>query len=423
RGDGAPLPPFTQHVTDDLDLLFVIDNSASTSDKQTLFVQNFPSFVAALDGFPGGRPNLHLGVVTTTVDIGASNFGPGCPSPDPNDNGLLVNTPRVATGCSGPSGRFISDIASSTGGRTTNYTGTLSDAFSCIAQVGATGCGFEAQLEGMKRALDSSRPENAGFRRTSANLAIVILTDEDDCSAADPALFGLGSDSGPGDFRCQPLYAYSCDQPISAAGSGSYTNCTVRTGSYLRDPAYYYQFLTTLADPANLYVAVIGGDPKSSIQTGMITTPFSQSLALEPSCTATINGNPAIGRPGIRLADFVQQLGRHGLYESVCQSDYSAALSQIGQLLQDITSTCVAGSIDTTDTDASNPGVQPPCAVTQNGTTIPMCHMLDATTPASANTTPCAWFAVDAACAATPSQLELHLLGGTTPVDLSCAPK
>ena len=108
----------------DIDILFVIDNSASTSDKQTVFAANFPKFVAALDAFPTGRPNLHIGVVTSTVDIGVQGFGPGCPSPDTNDNGLLQNTPRI-TGCSPPTGRFISDIKNSTGGRTTNYTGQL----------------------------------------------------------------------------------------------------------------------------------------------------------------------------------------------------------------------------------------------------------------------------------------------------------
>src|SRR5512135_1990238 len=172
--------PYEQRITQDLDLLFVIDNTAN-ADEQTVFAANFPQFVAKLDALPGGRPNLHIGVVTSTVDIGVQGFGPGCPSPDPNDNGLLQNTPRI-TGCSPPTGRFITDIKNSTGGRTTNYSGTLDQAFSCIAQVGAAGCGFEAPLEAMKRALDGSRPENAGFLRDDANLVVVLLTDEDDCS-------------------------------------------------------------------------------------------------------------------------------------------------------------------------------------------------------------------------------------------------
>ncbi len=317
----------------DLDVLFVIDNSASTYDKQTVFAASFPQFVAQLDALPAGRPNLHLGVVDSTVDIGVAGFGPGCPVPDPGDDGLLQNTPRV-TGCLPPTGHFISDVLDSSGSRTTNYSGSLADAFACIAQVGATGCGFEAQLEAMKRALDGSRPENAGFIRPTASLAIVFLTDEDDCSAADNSIFMLGSAaSGPGDFRCQPLFAYSCDQPISASAGGTYTNCHTRTGSYLQDPAYYYQFLTTLKDPSAITVAMIAGNPETTIMTGMLTTPFTQTLALLPSCTATINGNAAIARPGNRLADFLNRFGAHGLFYTACQGDYSSALADIGQHL------------------------------------------------------------------------------------------
>jgi len=150
-------------VSADIDVLFVIDNSASTIDKQTIFAQNFPKFVAALDAFPTGRPNLHLAVVDTTVDIATPGYGMGtggCPSPDPGDNGLFQNTARVP-GCTPPTGRFISDTKAPDGSRVTNYAGTLDTALSCIAQVGATGCGFEAQLEAMKRALDGSRVATA----------------------------------------------------------------------------------------------------------------------------------------------------------------------------------------------------------------------------------------------------------------------
>ncbi len=117
-------------VSADIDILFVIDNSGSTSDKQTVFSTNFPNFVAALDAFPTGRPNLHMAVVDTTVDIGVTGYGPSCPSPDPNDNGVFQNTPHGAS-CTAPTGRYLSDIKGSSGARVTNYAGTLDQAFSC----------------------------------------------------------------------------------------------------------------------------------------------------------------------------------------------------------------------------------------------------------------------------------------------------
>jgi hypothetical protein len=418
--DGPATNLSTQALTTDLDLLFVIDNSASTSDKQTVFAANFPKFVQALDAFPTGRPNVHIGVVDSTADIGVQGFGPGCPSPDPNDNGLLQNTPRV-TGCSPPTGRFISDIKNSTGGRTTNYSGTLDSAFSCIAQIGSTGCGFESTLLAMKRALDGTRPENAGFVRAGALLGVVILTDEDDCSASNPAIFQLPSGSvGPGDFRCQPLYAYACDQQISASAPGTYTGCAPATGSYLDDPISYYQFLTTIKPAGELAVAMLIGDPhldasgKATIMTGPITTPFTQSLALEPSCNATINGNPTIGRPGIRLASLLSYFApSHAREYSICQSDYSAAIADIGQMLVAAISPCMQDNIDTTDTDATNPGTQLRCTVTEGSATLPACTMATATTVAATSPIPCWWSTtVAVGCPATPTHVLVNIERG-----------
>ena len=384
-------------VDPDLDVLFVIDNSASTMDKQTLFAQNFPALAAQLDLSPNGRPNLHLGVVSTTVGTGSIDVGASCTTQAPLDDGLLQNTPRIS-GCTGPTGRFISDIRNDQGGRTTNYSGSLPDVFTCIAELGANGCGFEQPLEAMKRALDGSRAENAGFLRSDADLAVVILTDEDDCSVADPSLFGLNN-VGPGDFRCQPLYAYDCDQPISATTAGDYTSCTPHHGDYLRDPSAYVDFLRNLKDPSQLMVAVIGGDPSTTIHTGPIDQPFTQQLALEPSCSTTIDGNLAIARPANRLDEFRRAFGDDGVFETVCQPDYSGALAHIGNSMVDMMTPCLDAKTELVDRDAANPGVQPQCVVGDaGGAAFPACAMVDANTPDPAGTRPCWWLVPVSSC-------------------------
>ena len=110
--------------------------------------QNFPKFVAALDAFPTGRPNLHVGVVDTTVDIERRRLRPGCPSPDPGRQ-------RPAPEHGARRGLHAAErpLHQRHQGRerqraSTNYTGTLDQALSCIAQVGASGCGFEAPARG-----------------------------------------------------------------------------------------------------------------------------------------------------------------------------------------------------------------------------------------------------------------------------------
>jgi hypothetical protein len=402
-------------VSADIDILFVIDNSGSTKDKQTVFSQNFPRFVEALDRFPTGRPNVHLGVVTSTVDLGVS-LG-GCPHPAPNDNGLLQNKPRVAS-CMPPNGRYISDVALPGGGRQTNYAASqsLAQTLSCIAQVGSDGCGFEAPLEAMKRALDGTRPENTGFIRSGAFLAVVFLVDEDDASIEDPAILSLPPRPPPNDFRAQPQFAYSCDQTISGTTGGNYTNCRPRTGSYLRDPAAYYQFVSTLKPPGRTVVALIGGDPTRDIATGALTDPIAQPLALLGSCDATINGQYAIGRPAIRLMDFVSRFSGRGLFRSVCQSDYSQTLDDIGQLLFNAISPCLEGTLDTDDIDPANPGLQLDCNVSdvQNPdsaepieTPMPACDMTDPSTPAASGAS-CYWIKPSPGACATTTGLEIN---------------
>ncbi len=397
--------------TRDLDLLFVIDDSGSTSDKQVAFANNFSTFVTALDAFPAGRPNLHIGVVSTSIAIGSDDdatFGQACTA-SPGEDGLLQNTARVS-GCAAPNGQFISDIALADGTRVTNYTGTLADTLACIGELGEAGCGFESPLEAIKRALDGTHPENAGFLRDDADLGIVILTDEDDCSA-DPSLFGLSAhDGGPADMRCA-IYGYTCDRSIDPALPGAYASCTPTLGGYLRDPSSYSDYLATLKDPSQTVVAVIGGDVTSGIQTGSLTIDgITQSLAVEPSCTATINGNPAVARPGIRLGAFADLFGDHGIYATVCQSDYSGALTSIGDKLFTMMSPCLEGEVSTVDVDVTNPGLQPACTVTEDGVKLPACAMLDDTTPAPNSAQPCWWLESDlASCAGTATGLSLQI--------------
>jgi hypothetical protein len=421
----------------DIDILFVIDDSLSTKDKQDVFASNFTNFVQALDGFPGGRPNVHIGVVSTTVDIGPHtiDWGPGCAHPSPLD-GRLQNAPRV-TGCTPPNGKWIEDVATSGGARQTNYTGPLDQTLACIAELGSGGCGFEAPLQAVERALDGSHAENAGFLRPGAFLAVIILTDEDDASAKDDSLFALDPATyGMTDFRAQPMFAYTCDQPIVATGPGQYTNCHTRTDSYLQTPQYYAAFLSSLKAPGQVVVAVLGGPPTKDIATGAITNPIQQDLALLKSCDATINGTYAIGRPGIRLNDFVQAFGDHGLYDTICQPDYSKTLEEIGQVLLRSISPCLGAGVDPTDIDPG-PGLQLDCTVSdvtglgtasRQETVIARCPMVDATHP-EASPRPCWWVEQDTiSCPSPSSGLALHVQRDGDPppgddIDVKCALK
>jgi hypothetical protein len=276
----------------------------------------------------------------------------------------------------------------------------------------------------MKLALDGSQTGNAGFLRDGAVLAIVILTDEDDCSVVegDPSLFeltGLPDD----DFRCQPLYAYTCDEPISPTAPGMYHHCRPRTGSYLEDTARYYDFVVGLkGDPSSVVVALIAGDPTPDIAVGpLMLNGRTQPLALQPSCSTMIGSNVAIGRPAIRLADFTSRFGDHGLVRSVCQADYSGVVTDIAQLVVAAVSPCLEGPIDVsagaptctaTEVDGTMQSVLAPCAMSAPGVPDPN------------GARPCWWVGTNAACA-TATNLQVHVERASpappgTIVEVSC---
>jgi len=142
------------------------------------------------------------------------------------------------------------------------------------------------------------------------------------------------------------------------------------------------------------------------IATGPLTTVGNptQSIALLPSCLATINGNPAVGRPAIRLASFVRDFGTRGRFYSICQGDYSAALGDIGKTLFNAVSPCLEGPIDPTDADLATAGPQLQCTASDvqvddrsgdDRALIVPCEMEDARTPAAGGSRPCWWIDSD----------------------------
>jgi hypothetical protein len=241
-----------------LDVLFVVDNSDSMREEQALYL---PLLIRQLASLPGGLPSLHVGVVST--DLGAGGHAAEACAHQ-GDGGALQDAPRVA-GCTPPAGAFIADeIAGDR--RQRNYSGSLEDAFMCIAPLGIAGCGLEQPLAAMRRALDGSASKNAGFLRDDAFLAVIILTDEDDCSAAQPELLfdpapALDDPQGPlgafSSFRCT-RFGLDCDGGPPAA-PGEHTGCAPRDASYVHHTDAFVEFLTGLKDPAGLLVSVVAG--------------------------------------------------------------------------------------------------------------------------------------------------------------------
>ncbi len=341
-------------INRDIDILFVIDNSGSMAEEQASLATNFNRFINVLNNIEGGLPNVHIGVVSTDTGAGPFNIS-GCSGN--GDNGVLQSAPQSA--CTPPSAAYISDIANPDGTRNKNYTGSLDETFTCIARLGIDGCGFEQPLESMRRALNGSNPTNSGFLRPDAFLAVVIISDEDDCSTEDTSMFDTSQTSisdplGPlSSFRCFE-FGVKCE-PDDPRTPGPRQNCESREDSaYMFKVQEYVDFLKALKSDSNMVIVagIVGNDTPVTVGTTDMANP-----ELDPSCVSS-SGE---ADPGVRLKAFIDQFPQRGTVQTICNDDLSDALNVIAQLLAKVIGNpCIEGDIDT---DKSTPGVQYDCQV------------------------------------------------------------
>jgi len=358
--DSPPLPVRSDvlsvpaSVVGQVDILVMVDDSPSTQDKTANLRASFPALIDTLDALPGGRPDLHIGVITS--DVGTKGFADDIAGPPVGGGvGMCANRGKAGAlqtqGSPLVTGNFISDIASGSG-RVTNYTGTLADAFSAIAAVGAAGCGFEQPLHAIQLALAPDNAANAGFLRSEANLLLVILSDEDDCSINHSTLFANNDALGPlQSFRCT-RYGITCDQggttPDEMNQVGAKSQChSNESGTYLTKIADHVAFLRGLkADPRKIMVAALVGDP-TPVATELRAPGGSSEMipALAHSCTYTDGQSQLeVADPAVRIGELANPF-QHHVVQSVC-SNLGLGLSTIGHELATLQgSTCLTQQI------------------------------------------------------------------------------
>ena len=304
-----------------LDVLFVVDNSASMEQEQKALGQGFPSFLNALLRY-NFFMDLRVGVIST--DMGAGNYQlDGCSSG--GDGGKLQNAPR-SPGCAPLPDPYIS-----VHGNKTNVPGdNVNHAFACMVQLGVDGCGFEQPLAAIERAVvDRVVP---GFPRSDSALAIVVVTDEDDCSAAYPQLFDptnqdLNGPLGPlTSFRCFE-FGVKCDCLHSVkchrTTTGQRFNCRAG-GTYLKDVNEFVRQLSSTRAMDKLFFAVIAG-PIDKVVVGT----EKNNPVLDASCTS----KTGLAMPSIRLQDVTQQLMPSSSFDSICSANLKTPMANLADLI------------------------------------------------------------------------------------------
>lgn len=456
---------FTQKINNEIDILFMIDNSSSMTAMQQKLLQQLPKFMQVLEQLPTGLPSLHVGVVSS--DMGAlsdAQSSIGCAPP--GNDGKFWSSPEgtCLSTTINPGDTFISDVDG-----VANFTDPIDTVFQCISLLGSTGCGFEHQLASIDHALgaDNLQPdasgnlvptppsENAGFLRPEAYLGIVLLTNEDDCSApANTTIYSLNNyqqnisnpDGPVQNYRCNggPRGAHLCQDPGNgnamiipplvppADASGTPTRLPLAScednesgSSGLIPVSQFVNDIKALKPDPNNQILVAGiiappspyaveWDPEVN---GINTAPGEVWPAVQHSCgppNATLpSTNPdatqfptdgSFGDPGVRLAQFMSAFPNF-VQASICDPSYAdsmvAIATKLGQL---ITPPCITGTIQIDPTTN-----QPACSVTEHLTSasgtqdrsIQMC-------PDPNNPTPPCWSLAPGAGSCTGQQLQVH---------------
>jgi len=370
---------FTKPNAHEVDLLFVIDNSMSMAPEQTLLYEQFGALMRALRVLGYRLPDVHIGVTSTDLGMdpyvveGCATLGgdqgrllidPGCVNVltynyivdvqpqgceitrDVDSSTCLAHDCHTGSCAHEPTASLVLDEQGCP--RCVNYQhGSLDVAFRCLAQVGIEGCGFEQPLEAMKRALDDN-PYNEGFLRDDSYLAVVIISDEDDCSTRDgttlfdPNDTALDGPLGPlSSFRCFE-FGFACEpEDALRTDLGPRTNCVPRDGpdGLLVPVDDYVGFLTGLREPERLMVAAIAGPVDGGGAVEVISDPWGNPY-LEASCSMGLGEDGAY--PAMRLHAFVSAVNAGAgpgqdndwAFTSSCSSDYGETLAGIGSVIR-----------------------------------------------------------------------------------------
>ncbi len=390
-----------------LDLLVVVDNSASTSPIQAKLVS---AIEPLLDIFEAADVQLDYRLAVTTTDSG--NYW--CDNVTEPEYGNFVSTScreRIADftwadvddsatcfdWCSLETLSLPQPWIEVVRAQSNLPAGVSAvDAAACLIPQGVGGCGYESPLESMRRALTLSATEGSpqqGFVRDTAVLMVVIVTDEVDCSAASEFQETVFSPEGNRLFwslpdEPTPTSAVCWNAGVRCSGpSSGYDSCNVADkgtdgapavpdAAVLTPVAEYIDALQAIEDQkkainpsAEVRVSVIAGVP--------VDHPLGEPIAyaegpdpddreghqavfgIGPGCSGD---GEVSGVPPVRLREFASAFheGDPNLH-SVCADSYLDALFvQVGG--HETRPACVAECV--ADVDAA-PGLQPSCTLVE----------------------------------------------------------
>jgi hypothetical protein len=379
------------HESADVDILFVLDNSGSMAEEQALLADSIAALTDALVGL-----NWRVGM--TTTDAG----NPRCANTTPEDGDLVLSScvDRVGAGdftfadldfaaactdrCALTDAELVvtptttqQDVnpaprkwVESTGG-TLNIEGVSGpvEALQCYLPQGVSGCGFESHLQSMFRALakagDPGAANNFGFVRESGVLALVMVSDETDCSfaGAQSEIFTVNKVFWEDPDAPAPTSAVCWNAGVACSGTApTWTECHAENwdadgdagasdaDAVLQPVSAFIEFVQQIEDQKKSF------DPLAEVVVGLISgvpigydtfdaelvfedspdPDFQGSFGIGPGCIVGTPNDPSLTAvPPVREREWAEafEIDGRNLY-SICDGDYASALADIGQAIR-----------------------------------------------------------------------------------------
>lgn len=401
----APVCPVPIQVTanelniggfEGVDMIVVVDNSGSMAEEQKILATGFFTLINSLvepvsnQGIASSADDVRVAIVTSDLGLQYSGKpGPvgavsgcdamgdngdfqtysGTPTVTIQDNeidcdaggGQCPNAQWACTGgkCQAPSGdgsAACPPLAGTYAELTkTNGNGNLAFQVACMAQTGTSGCGLEQQLESAAVGL----VKHNEFVRENFLLAVLIVSDEEDCSIKDKGLYETPEFKD----KVKGLNT-ACNYPPS--------NDT----NFLYGVDRYKELYTTLKGNPNavVFAAIVGvptgssspcqgrgsdignnclTDPAMQLNSQEFTDPVSDQKYwhFAPACVRDdVAGDDKVeteARPGRRYVQVAQSFGSQGYVYSICNKDWGPAMKDIASLIaSQLAGTCYEDSLD-----------------------------------------------------------------------------
>lgn len=365
---------------DGVDLLMVLDNSLTMSEEQQILATATISLVNALTSPVGGAyeglDDFRLAVVTSDMGLswGGNPYeeGDGWPGMNPcsasGDMGIFQTYSSGSTmdiaehaipcddeshcpqgwtcdvTCEDPAGDGTDQICPALSSTWIENSGEepeegLAMRAACLVNLGTAGCGWEQQLQSGDTALH--RADQAAFIRENSLLAIVVVSDEMDCSLEDgPAMFATDDIQGMGDEPSRLNVACGNNQ------------------EFLFSPEHFRDsWLSLKQDATNgvFFAAITGVPPVDTCQGSGPSIEdcldhedmqFQEIIeqnsigqdyyTFRPACVR--NEQDALitaATPARRMVALAELFGDHGYVYSICNADWSGAMMEIGQRISE----------------------------------------------------------------------------------------